>query len=133
MKANELRIGNMLSIPRLERELIVSAIFKTHFVCEDKDGIRFEESIRIDYQPITITEELLLKFGFEKKMAWTFAKPLSGNLVLVYYLGEKGCSIGFKNYSDFRCEYIHQLQNLYFALTGEELTININEIEPQSI
>ena len=74
-------------------------------------------------KPITLTEEWLLRLGFEKTMSWTFAKELIGNNILVYYLGEKGVSIGFKNYSDFKCEYVHQLQNLYFALTGEELTL----------
>lgn len=69
----------------------------------------------------------MLKFGFEKTMAWTYYINLVGGLNLVYYLGEKGFSIGFKNYSDFsNLEYVHQLQNLYFALTGEELTIKNN-------
>ena len=74
--------------------------------------------------PILLTEEWLLKFGFEKQMAWTYCIELKGNLKLVYYLGEKGWSIGNKNYSDFsNLQYVHQLQNLYFALTNEELTI----------
>jgi hypothetical protein len=120
MKASELRIGNWV-----RDEEGYYQIKGEHL---DEDNFP-----TIQTWEIQLTEEWLLKFGFEKKMAWTFAKPLSGNLVLVYYLGEKGCSIGFKNYSDFSCEYAHQLQNLYFALTGEELTINLNEIEPQSI
>jgi hypothetical protein len=27
--------------------------------------------------------------------------------------------------NELPCEYLHQLQNLYFALTGEELEINL--------
>jgi hypothetical protein len=78
--------------------------------------------IENEFKPIPLTEEWLLKFGFEKSMSWTYVIELKGNLKLVYYLGEKGWSIGFKSYSDFsNLEYVHQLQNLYFALTGEEL------------
>jgi hypothetical protein len=128
MKANELRIGNCLFVLGIDREVIVSAIFKTHYVCEDYNGIRFEESLRINYHPIPLTEEWLLKFGFEKTMSWTYVKDLVGKLKLVYYLGEKGWSIGFKSYSDFpNLKYVHQLQNLYFALTGEELTYGGNK------
>jgi hypothetical protein len=59
MKITEVRIGNLLFVPGVDREVIVSGIFRSHFVCEDKDGIRFEESVRINYQPILITEEYL--------------------------------------------------------------------------
>ena len=119
MKAEELRIGNMLSIPRLERVLTVSAIFKTHFVCEDKDGIRFEESIRINYQPIPLTEEWLMKFGFEN---WDKNKWIDSNSVLTIS----------KNGDNFLCLFnqrhidifhVHQLQNLYFGITGEDLIV----------
>ena len=128
MIANELRIGNYLFVPGIDREVIVSAIFKSHYVCEDSDGIRFDESLRINYQPISLTEQWLLKFGFEKTMSWTYVKDLVGNLELVYYLGEKGWSIGFKSYSDFpNLKYVHELQNLYFALTGKELTYGGNK------
>jgi hypothetical protein len=77
------------------------------------------------FKPIPLTEEWLLKFGLEKIGIWTFSLNLVGNLDLIYYLGEKGWSIGLKSYSDFsNLKYVHQLQNLYFSLTGKELTIN---------
>jgi hypothetical protein len=76
------------------------------------------------FKPIPLTEEWLLKLGLKKIGIWTFSLNLVGNLDLIYYLGEKGWSIGLKSYSDFsNLKYVHQLQNLYFALTGKELTI----------
>ena len=78
-----------------------------------------------NYLSIPLTEELLIKCGFEKQMSWTFKIDLIGNKYLVYYLGEKGWSIGNKDYSDFDCKYLHQLQNLYFALTNKELEVNL--------
>jgi hypothetical protein len=83
---------------------------------------RIFESVR----PIKLTEEWLINFGFEKQMEWTYKIPIKGNNFLVYYIGEKGWSIGNKNYSDFECIYVHQLQNLYFALTGLELELSSN-------
>ena len=117
MKANELRIGNLVYLTDKDK---VWEILDGHEIdeCDDNPLV----------QPIPLTEEWLLKFGFEKTMSWTYVKDLVGNLKLVYYLGEKGWSIGFKSYSDFpNLKYVHQLQNLYFALTGEELTYGGNK------
>lgn len=131
MKAEELRIGNMLSIPRLERVLTVSAIFKTHFVCEDKDGIRFEESIRINYQPIPLTEEWLMKFGCQRNRSGWFISAdyfLYNPLTYLDVPSSKyyGLMYNDKYITPKAVEYVHQLQNLYFALTGEELTLKDN-------
>jgi len=80
----------------------------------------------VDYKPIQLTEELLLKCGFEKNFEWTCSIYIKGNYKLVYYVGEKGWSIGFKNYSDYsNLNYLHQLQNLYWCLVGGELNISL--------
>ncbi len=112
MKANELRIGNwVLGASRgLPQQITPATLYQ------------FD---KLNVLPIFLTPEILEKAGFEKTMAWTYAIDLVGNIKLVYYLGERGVSIGFKDYSDFKCEYLHQLQNLYFALTGEELNIEL--------
>ena len=120
MKATELRISNLVDLGNR----IAKVIEINHLACVVVDLEETQDTIE-DYdriKPIPLTEELLLKFGFEKQMAWTYKISLIGNKNLVYYLGEKGWSIGNKNYSDFSCEHVHQLQNLYFALTSEELT-----------
>ena len=111
MKATELRIGNLIC----NKEGTIVYVNTTHLTL-------LLYGIENEFKLIPLTEEWLLKFGFEKSMSWTYVIELKGNLKLVYYLGEKGWSIGFKSYSDFsNLEYVHQLQNLYFALTGEEL------------
>lgn len=121
MKATELRIGNLVDLGNR----IAKVIEINHLSCVVVDLEETQDTIE-DYErtkPIKLTEEWLLKLGFEKQMAWTYKISLTGNKNLVYYLGEKGWSIGNKNYSDFSCEHVHHLQNLYFALTREELTI----------
>jgi hypothetical protein len=83
-----------------------------------------------ELNPIPLTEEWLTKFGFEKDKR-------SADYVQVYYFGENPVTndwmISLKNTgkgffyrnSHFSVNYVHQLQNLYFALTKEELTIKI--------
>jgi hypothetical protein len=133
MKASELRIGNYVNVPNYEQCPFRIDAFEH---CSEK-FIKVAQEVKLNgfevhpitwygdnLQPIPLTVEWLLKFGFEKSGLWTYVIELQGNLKLVYYLGEKGWSIGFKSYSDFsNLYYVHQLQNLYFALTGEELTI----------
>jgi hypothetical protein len=135
MKASELRIGNLIKGIYHDYDDGIDEEIENETICKvvtlDVSGsgdypiyVYSDENIEhfSDFKPIQLTEEWLFKFGFQKSMSWTYVVELKGNLKLVYYLGEKGWSIGFKSYSDFsNLEYVHQLQNLYFALTGEEL------------
>jgi hypothetical protein len=102
MKANELRIGNY--IHHLGR---VMEVKKTYYV-----------SLILDFcEPIPLTEEWLLKFGFEKSSYYYEIKGIAISL------GEDGRTIlnGCGEVNAKHCVYVHQLQNLYFALTGKEL------------
>lgn len=67
-------------------------------------------------QPIPLTEEIILKFGFEKKGDFWFVK--SG---IKIENRNNGFSY-FRYLNEIKILSVHQLQNLYFALTGEELT-----------
>jgi len=125
MNANELRIGNKILFAEDGTEFTVTDILGNGFNVKNEEENTWIEAEQ--FEGITLTEEWLLSFGFYKSMSWTYAIELEGNLKLVYYLGEKGWSIGFKSYSDFaNLKYVHQLQNLYFALTGKELIYKNN-------
>ena len=68
--------------------------------------------------PIELTEEWLLKFGFEKVNYTFWVKGLAvhnHDIVSFYMLYEQN-----RTY----IKYVHQLQNLYHSLCGEELKIN---------
>jgi hypothetical protein len=70
------------------------------------------------YEPIPLTEEWLLKFGFEEwdKNAWQKGFDLSIHKIdSIFWYNNNGINVLIK--------YVHQLQNLCFALTGEELTL----------
>ena len=70
-----------------------------------------------DYaNPIPIIEEWLLRFGFELEEGWYWKSSLRlFNIRGLYFRAN------FPIKADIL--YVHSLQNLYFALTGEELEI----------
>jgi hypothetical protein len=121
--AKELRIGNICL--RKNKHTEIEQIHELTASCILDISSNGVNSSFI-YQPIQLTEELLLKCGFEKNFEWTCSIYIKGNYKLVYYVGEKGWSIGFKNYSDYsNLNYLHQLQNLYWCLVGGELNISL--------
>lgn len=62
-----------------------------------------------NYEPIPLTKEWLVKFGFKDGKRGWFKTGARNSKFNLYMYG--------------RCDYVHQLQNLYFAITREELTI----------
>lgn len=66
--------------------------------------------------PIPLTEEWLLKFGFEKKRDFFHLDYES----FCIFLDKKGYYTHI-NCGNLYIKHVHQLQNLYFALTGKEL------------
>ena len=109
MKASELRIGNYV-------------YFEDKLLKFD-----FEMGWNFDYiKPIPLTEEWLLKFGFEKKYQTFEFKGLNIDGTVVHFSFDKWRSEYDIENCDFteipaECKHVHQLQNLYFALTNEEL------------
>jgi len=77
--------------------------------------------------PIPITKEWILKFGFkEPKYTSIYSIELKYDFnftgYLDYNLETKSINLSY-GFWVTNCLYVHQLQNLYFALTGKELTI----------
>ena len=125
MKASDLRIGNLVR-NNMNGEIIKPC----DVLC---DGINTDDIEGLNYafiEPIPLTEEWLMRFGFEKiNSELTNIAPL--NLRCTFNLPNtpfsfcQGKLILTTGTGDFcvNTEYVHQLQNLYFALTSEELTI----------
>lgn len=127
MKANELRIGNYLNGKR--GHVVVTEIRANNNVKIHDNTSSFYVGICLI--PIEITKEWLLKLGFEYSEYYKNYKVKAGNS----YFNSVGwndddCEWYYNNdISDAGCyyitsiKYVHQLQNLFFALTGQELTI----------
>jgi hypothetical protein len=121
MKANELRIGNLVMYSNNSIIFTVSGLHEFGMDCFDD----IEETyIEYDqFEGIPLTEEWLLKFGFNQYETVVIKTHnyIKGNFKFnsaVLWVAEyKGIHI------ESKILYVHQLQNLYFALTGEELTI----------
>ena len=108
MKANELRIGNYVDIKHDEYE------------CESYQ-FDFESGWNMEYiHPILLTEEWLMKFGFESDGIewWNGVLSLGIYKDGLYYCPTE--DIHYRLGKEFK--YVHQLQNLHHALTDEELT-----------
>jgi len=121
MKVNELRIGNYVYFHGDVEEINMVDGFGV-IGREEQPLCSIDE-----FEPIPLTEEWLLKFGFEKADEIYFIEFGVYSMTIKEY--EKGKYIlnpeTHFNYVDI--EYVHQLQNLYFALTGKELILTKNE------
>ena len=75
-----------------------------------------------DIKAIPLTSEWLLMFGFKTANDTYYEKDGIGLITGYAVDGTFVCGNSFgSRHTHFY--YVHQLQNLYFALTGEELTI----------
>lgn len=130
MRADELRIGNLLQgdpIQNVNQGLYSDGVNKiTGF------GIHQIEIGLLNLDPITLTEEWLIKFGF------VISAERNGRTAYI-----KGFKLwrgdgwdnwnystvddrGGNNEVDVDLPFVHQLQNIYFSLTGEELEITLS-------
>lgn len=123
MTASELRIGNLVYDPFSKKYCKIDQAI----LCDFANGFIFIE-------PIPLTEEWLFKFGFEKRESsicneWYIGKnEITHDWLFDIVWLLKPELINAPNYPFYKngrhlIQYVHQLQNIYFALTNEELTI----------
>jgi hypothetical protein len=126
LRASELRIGNLIEYLCYDELATPKEEWVENYV--DIDDLKWLNENPDDnfYRPMKLTEDILKRFGFEKKSGEIgYSK---GKLSI--YLGDTILSGAngrtyFNNWAilEKSPDYAHQLQNLYFALTGEELTL----------
>ena len=119
----ELRIGNYVYLFKSTTLYKITEIGYSK-IEEDRyeaSGISSEAVFRTyidNLNPIPLTEELLLKCGFEKH-TWG---------IVTYYspLFELGADFHLKGVDyNIQVKFLHQLQNLYFDLGGQELEVKL--------
>lgn len=133
VKENEIRLGNWFK-DYSDKPFQFS---KEEFLTLCLETAEVDEIIK---EPIALTEEWLLKFGFEKHINETQIDGIEMKLQISGY-GRDGSwfsSCGKLNgglsvlclcrgnYFSNNLEFVHELQNLYFCLTGQELSVVAN-------
>ena len=137
--ASELRIGNYIQYITGIDSIVFNTVKEIH---GDKVAISLKEYYDDDgemccgqgfmgidgIEPIPLTEEWLLKFGWAKEEVYanTYVDNTSfRQAVLSYDINNK--VFGIESDYDFieidHIKYVHSFQNLIFALTGNELTL----------
>ena len=126
MKTTELRIGNYLiaDIGNVKVESVLGSTYRLY--CHSIDEDYLADYKISDLKPIPLTEDILLKCGFVKQDNELIMKVNTYGC-LVYWHKEMFLMMGqFADCTDtIDCKYLHTLQNIYFALCGEELNINL--------
>ena len=126
IQPQELRIDNLF------QDKFTKDVFKVLEISKDKIVFDYKTDKIWQAEPIPLTEEILLKFGFKEVEGERWCDTHEEFEECNYY-----CLGAFKIYYnpetdkfeddslyDFNVnlKYVHSLQNIYFALTGEELT-----------
>lgn len=110
IQINELRIGNLIEEGEIEQ--IDNSIDEVYY---SGDGY-YLSNYCCNLSPVLLNEEWLIKAGLIKNNGYPY-KFLNGFIKIrngIYF---------YKYYHmDIELKYVHQLQNLYFALTATELS-----------
>jgi len=145
MEAKELRVGNYVQYPNLKRPIRVSIIDTTETTTNTKaQPIPLTEEILLK---CGFKERHLVQWNgngadYQPENVYTQQRDFTVNHFIVRYetfvangeqstnmccglIGDWYEKISFDSLLIYELEYLHQLQNLYFALTNEELTINL--------
>lgn len=159
MKAEDLKIGNFVTVdnekhhPKLkdvplkvthinscmgieEEERVSTYAIGLELISKEPNTFYEDYSQFIKFVfPILLTEEWLLKFGFLKmpyRMSGSDVWQREKYRILISF-SEKYClcieGISPATYMIAEFEYVHQLQNLYSALTQTELTLKSIEFK----
>lgn len=137
MTAQEIRLGNYLNTENGVGEVFnILRSYVRVFLDNDlqENQVRYE-----DLKPIPITKQWLLDFGFNENSTDCgtkfYTKEFNNEKYcdLAFIEGDKNgilevCLFPYENF--FRYQYVHEIQNLYFALTKKELII---KAEPEKL
>ena len=123
MKASEFRIGNWLK----DNSIGAGSRLTYHIVHSiNSEAINYTPIESEWFEPISLKPEILDRIIQSKKISIDcyqigdinlFIKKVSAEEWAVFINNDSETRLGYR--------YLHQLQNLYFDLTGEELCVNL--------
>ncbi len=127
INVNELRRGNIIYNLQNEydkRQVVVTGITSIMIACKE---IVADHKF---FEPIELTEEWILKAGFINTLEPTYFEYKNKDFLISMDNGIVDLCVGeyVENASKLKhLKYIHQLQNLFFSLCGEELVFSSTE------
>jgi len=125
MNANELRLGNWVEAnsPMMQVKEITEHTVGLYMPGSEADPFLYDIE---DIRHIKLSPEILEKCGFEDMHEKTYGYVEFADKLHAIYSTADGYSFHPFCTNDKDCQikikFLHQLQNLIFALTGEELT-----------
>ena len=136
IQPNDLRIGNIVSLKNG---------YNTELPKYGKVTQVYMNGFTVDYhwpdewfEPVELTPDILeaAGFGVNKDNSFGYINENEGILIeLGDFYEDDGRAVFYYNLPDTDnstciayCKYLQQLQNLYFALTGDELQIDITKL-----
>ena len=116
--ANDLRIGNWIKYDKRYFQIdSIATVFPTLSTREFGIGV-------VDYyniEPIPLTEDILLKCGFIEDRKFYYLKLSDPVSIVLEKIREEYVEWHY----DTPLKHLHELQNLYYAITKTELIINL--------
>lgn len=124
MEVQELRVGNYLfkygEVVKIVEIGIKHKGDTNYYLRSENDNCGYW----IDqFNPIPLTEEILLKCGFKKRSDGHFNMFKHSEVDIIICNDFSSWQCDGINFSVNRIKYLHQLQNLYWCLVGKELNI----------
>ena len=110
LDSHEIRLGNSYKIE------LGDGTYKIGLInLEDIESL-LDDEIDDFYQALEISEEWLIKVGFKPNAKACKSQEYLYNRINIWKYDNEFA------FGQWKLKYVHQLENLYFALTGEELT-----------
>ena len=133
IKANELRIGDFVEYNLKNFDKGTEKVPLQVVSISKDDGFRLDDGFdniytSDDLNQITLTPEILERCGaFSNNHNWLLYPVELNNITTEDYL-EFEYQTPYLDWKIISIKYLHQLQNLFFVLTGEELEVGSNGI-----
>ena len=126
--AASLRIGNYYNSVKFKQP-VKCHLTDLYELCFLSDGATDDPPINEIFEPIPLTKDWLEKFGFEKinpNNDFYSIDILNAWTKLYIDINRHGGEISISGHGSVvkQLKFIHQLQNLYYALTGNELSLS---------
>lgn len=135
LKASDLRIGNFINY---QGKLIqVEGVVNRTIYHSGRQFDQIGVENYVTFEPIPLTEEWLVRFGFQidddlgDQIYYQIPEQKYGygicfdhdDITFYKFNGNGGENVHTLIYDEKHFQYVHQLQNLYYALTQTELII----------